>query len=90
MKKQILLLLFSVIVTSFSYAQDYIITFSYDSAGNQIQRNRVCLTCKPSKEKTVTDSTAVIAETPKDIEDNLLEKDSRITAYQTLLPIFYK
>ncbi|TGV02134.1 T9SS type A sorting domain-containing protein [Flavivirga rizhaonensis] len=82
MKKQ-LLLVFSALVVSFSYAQDYKITFSYDNAGNQIQRNRVCLTCKSSETKeTVTDSTAVIAETPKeDIEDNLLEEGSRITAY---------
>ncbi len=81
MKKQ-LLLVFSALVVSFSYAQDYKVTFSYDNAGNQIQRNLVCLTCsKTTKTKTVTDSTVVAAETPKDIEDNLLEEDSRITAY---------
>ena len=81
MRKYIFLMLFSALMMSFSYAQDYKITFSYDNAGNQIQRNRVCLTCKSSKAETVTDSTAVIAETPKDIEGNLLEEDSRITAY---------
>lgn len=82
MKKQILLL-FSALVMSLGYAQDYKVTFSYDNAGNQIQRNLVCLTCGKSSEtkETVTDSTAGIAETPKEIEDNLLEENSRITAY---------
>lgn len=79
MKKQILLL-FSVLLAFLSFAQEYKITFSYDSAGNQIQRNRLCLTCKSYKEKTATDSIVVMAETPKDIEDDLLQS-SRITAY---------
>lgn len=79
MKKSILLFLFSFTI-SFGFAQDYKITFSYDSAGNQIQRNRVCVNCKSSKQKVV-DSTAIISENPKEIENNFSEEHSKLTAY---------
>ncbi len=81
MKKYILILVLSIFTISIGYTQDYKVTFSYDTAGNQIQRNLVCLTCKSSETKeTITDSTAV-EETSKDIEDSLLEEVSKLTAY---------
>jgi hypothetical protein len=72
MKIHTLLFLFTI---SFGFSQTDKISFSYDSAGNQVLRDHLCLNCrKYSTEKTVLHST-VIAETPKIIEKSI------ITAY---------
>lgn len=79
MRKQILLLA-CICALSFSYAQDqYKILFSYDSAGNQTSRNKICVNCSTDSVQ-VNDSTVV---TIIDKEDELLKKeigDSPISA----------
>lgn len=82
MKKH--LFLFFMFAISLGYAQEYTISFSYDDAGNQVIRDRVCLNCREfSKNETVIDTTAVIVKTSKDLEDDdsLFNEDSKIMAY---------
>ena len=81
MRKHIFL--FFMFAISFGYAQEYKINFSYDDAGNQVFRDRVCLNCRESsKIDTIINTTEVIAETPKDLkEDDFFEEDSKIIVY---------
>jgi hypothetical protein len=60
MKKFILFIIFCGLSVSFGNAQEeYKISFSYDTAGNQTLRDRVCINCNSAK--TPVDSTAVAA-----------------------------
>lgn len=83
-KNYFLFLFLTCLFSTISYGQsEYNITFTYDSAGNQSQRNRVCINCG-AKAQEVKDSTLV-----KDLEISLeepldeLESESknRIIAY---------
>lgn len=61
-------------------SEEYKIKFSYDSAGNQILRDRVCVNC--SSAKTTVSKKELIAEIPEE-EEKIEEVDDRsiITAY---------
>jgi len=83
MKKHILFLVFCGLLGSYSSAQEeYKISFSYDTAGNQILRDRVCVNCNTSK--TPIDSATVVVKDEKlDAleESEEIEPNSSIVAY---------
>ncbi len=81
MKKYTLFILCCVLIVSFANAQEeYKISFSYDAAGNQILRDRVCVNCNSAK--TPVDSTAVVSldEKQEEVKENE-ETTSSIVAY---------
>ncbi|MDG3581262.1 T9SS type A sorting domain-containing protein [Galbibacter pacificus] len=82
MKIKLLVMIF-VCLTSYAIqaqSEEYKIKFSYDSAGNQILRDRVCVNC--SSAKTTAPKKELVAETPEE-EEKIEETDNRsmITAY---------
>jgi hypothetical protein len=84
MKQKLLIFLFWIVSIPACIAQSqYNIVFSYDGAGNQTQRSRVCINCS-AKTQEVLDSIAVkpieeIAESP--IEELAQENNNTIIAY---------
>lgn len=83
MKIKLLVMIFICLTSFVSQAQseEYKIKFSYDSAGNQILRDRVCVNCTSSK-STVTKKELIeeIAEEEINV-DEIENKESLITAY---------
>jgi len=82
MKTKLLVMIF-VCLTSFAMqgqSEEYKIKFSYDSAGNQILRDRVCVNC--SGAKAIDSKKELIAETPEEEEKiEAIDNRSMITAY---------
>lgn len=82
MKIKLLVMIF-VCLSSFAtqaQSEEYKIKFSYDSAGNQILRDRVCLNC--SSAKTTAAKKELIAETSEEEEiTEGVDNRSIITAY---------
>ncbi len=87
MNKLLLTSVFSLCLLGSLWAQQqYAIQFSYDAAGNQTLRDRVCINCQGSGREPVVDSTEVVT---VDLEDDILQdalgeetvEDSRIMAY---------
>ncbi|WP_422858989.1 T9SS type A sorting domain-containing protein [Flagellimonas sp. S174] len=69
MKRKLLLCSLCLLLGSVTWAQNqYAIQFSYDSAGNQTLRDRVCINCGTSKEALDSIPTKDIA-----IQEDLLE-----------------
>nr|WP_299170380.1 T9SS type A sorting domain-containing protein [uncultured Allomuricauda sp.] len=75
-----------IFLTTAAWAQDqYEIQFTYDAAGNQTLRDRVCINCGSSKQE-VQDSTSVVE---LDLEEDILQdafgdkdiEDGTVVAY---------
>lgn len=84
MKKYLLPLLLWVFAISYANAQlQYKIAFSYDSAGNQILRDRVCINCQSSKAAVDSTKVANLDERNDLLEDDDMEdsKNYNIMAY---------
>lgn len=81
MQKYLKILLFLLLPITLVQGQEYKIQFSYDAAGNQIKRDRVCVNCPALK--AIIDST-LIAELKnvKELEEIISETENPIiTAY---------
>lgn len=68
---KIFILLLTVLLCSVTiYAQDKL-AFTYDTSGNQITRQRICINCTPAARAALTesDSTNIVAQDDKNIND---------------------
>ncbi|MEM9361246.1 MAG: T9SS type A sorting domain-containing protein [Bacteroidota bacterium] len=87
MKRKLLLCSLCLLLGSTTWAQNqYKIQFSYDSAGNQTLRDRVCINCGTSKEvldSIPTEDVAIQEDLLEDLSgvDNTPETISNIAAY---------
>lgn len=83
MKKNLLQLLFLVFSISYVNAQsEYKIEFNYDTAGNQILRDRVCVNCETTLKIAVDSTLVALLDKEKDLEEEIKKANgTKIIAY---------